>query len=137
MNNVFDLHHKVSQSAGLTSQTIGSNTTTLGEIIDTKGFTALEFLLLSGTLTDGAYAVTLLEALEGDPTMAAATAVSTEETLGDADYALDDDDTAKRIGYIGKQRYVRLSVVSSAVTTGGNLAAVALLGGPAHQPVAD
>ena len=137
MKNVFDMHHSILQEAGLTSQTIDSDTTTLGEIIDTAGFTALEFLLLSGTITDGAYAVSLLEALEGDPTMAAATAVSAEETLGDADFALADDDTAKRIGYVGKQRYVRLSVVSTATASGGVFAGVAIKGNPAHGPVAD
>ena len=137
MNNVFDLHHKTKQLTGLTSQTIDSNTTTLGEIIDTALFTALEFFLLSGTITDGAYAVSLLEAEEGDASMASATAVSAAETLGDADYALADDDTAKRIGYIGKKRYCRLAIASTATTTGGNFAGVAVLGGPAHQPVAD
>lgn len=135
MNNVFDLHHKVSQSAGLTSQTIATDTTTVGEIIDTAGFTVLEFLLLSGTITDGAYAVSMTES--DDSGMSGETAVSAAETLGDADYALADDDTAKRIGYIGKKRYVRLAIVSTATTSGGVFAGIALLGGPAHQPVAD
>lgn len=137
MKNVFDMHSSLLQATALTSQTISTDTTTLGEIIDTAGFTALEFLLLSGTITDGAYAVTLLEAEEGDPTMASATAVSAAETLGDADYALADDDTAKRIGYIGKKRYARLKVVSTATSSGGVFAGVAIKGNPAHGPVAD
>lgn len=135
MKNVFDLHHATKVTPGLTSQTIATDTTTLGEIIDTAGFTALEFAVLSGTLTDGAYAVSLLESDASD--MVGATAVAAAEQLGDADFAIADDDGAKRIGYIGKKRYCRLSVVSTATTAGGVLAAVAVLAGAAHQPVAD
>ena len=133
--HTFDMHHHTKQLAGLTSQTIATDTTTAGEIIDTAGFTALEFFLLSGTVTDGAYAVSLQHG--DDSGLSDVTAVSAEETLGDADFALADDDTAKRIGYIGKKRYVRLSVVSTATTSGGVFAGVAVLGNAAHQPTDD
>lgn len=133
--NVTDLHHHTKQLTGLTSQTIAANATTYGAIIPTAGFTALEFLLLSGTITDGAYAVSLQEG--DDSALADVAAVSAEETLGNADFALTEDDTAKRIGYIGKKAYARLKIVSTAVTAGGVFAGVALLGHAAHQPTAD
>ena len=131
----FDLHHNTKQLTALTSQTIDTDTTTAGEIIDTALFTALEFLLISGTITDGAYAVSLQHG--DDSGLSDVTVVSADETLGDADFALADDDTAKRIGYIGKKRYVRLSIVSTATTTGGLFAGIALLANAAHQPTAD
>ena len=133
--SVNDLHHHTKQLPALTSQTISTDTTTAGAIIDTAGFEACEFLLLSGTITDGAYAVSLQE---GDASnLSDAATVDAAEILGDADFALADDDTAKRIGYIGKKRYVRLSIVSSGTTSGGVFAGIALLGMAAHQPTAD
>lgn len=133
--NIMDLHHSIKVSVGLTSQTISTDTTTLGAIIDMQGFESCEFVLISGTITDGAYAVTLLE--EDAAGMGAATAVSSDHQLGDADFALTDDDAAKRIGYIGKKRYVRLSIVSSATTSGGVFAGVCIQGAAKSQPVAD
>lgn len=135
MNNVFDLHHKIAALIALAQATIGSDTTTTGVIIDTAGYTALEFLLTSGTITDGAYAVSLQHG--DDSGLSDAAAVPAADVLGDADFALADDDTVKRIGYIGGKRYVRLAIVSTAVTTGGAFSATAVLAGAAHQPVAD
>lgn len=133
--HVNDLHHHTAVESALDSQTIGTDTTTLGNIIDTAGFEALEFILQSGTITDGAYAVSLQEG--DDSGLSDAAAVSAEETLGNADFALADDDTAKRIGYIGKKRYCRLAIVSTATTSGGVFSAAAMKGMAAHQPTAD
>lgn len=131
-----DMHHDTKQLTGMTLQAISTNTTTNGEIIDTALFEGLEFLLIAGTITDGAYAVSLEEG--DDSGLSDAAAVSAEETLGDADFADTDDDSSKRIGYIGKKRYVRLKVVSTGVTTGvDSFGAVALLGMAMHRPTAD
>jgi hypothetical protein len=136
MNNVFDLHHQVEQRTALAIAAITTNTTTAGIIIDTANYTALEFLLIAGTVTDGAYAVSLEHG--DDSGLSDAAAVPAAETLGDADIAAADDDASKRIGYIGKKRYVRLSIVSTGVTTGvDGVGAIAVLGGASHQPVAD
>jgi hypothetical protein len=131
----FDMHHDVKQVIALAIAVIDSDTTTAGIIIDTAKFTALEFLLVSGTITDGAYAVSLQHG--DDSGLSDAATVDDAEILGDADFALADDDTAKRIGYVGKKRYVRLSTVSTATTDGGTFGAIALLGNPMHSPVAD
>lgn len=134
--NVFDLHHNCDMRIALANQAIDANGTTVGAIIDTAGFEALEFGFQMGTITDGAYAISLFESDASD--MAGETAVSAEETLGNADFALADDDTAKRIGYIGKKRYVRVKIVATAVTDGVD--AVSGLAIPAfahHEPVAD
>ena len=132
---VFELHHDTEQRTGLDITAISTDTTTAGEIIDTAGFEALEFYLISGTVTDGAYAVSLQHG--DDASLSDAAAVSADETLGNADFAAADDDAAKRIGYIGKRRYVRLSIVSTSTSTGGTIGAVAVLGTPHHAPVAD
>ncbi len=128
-----DMHSNVKEEVALTSQTIATDTTTYGADVDVTGFESCEFILLSGTITDGAYAVSLVAGAAATPT----TAVPAAEQLGDADFALADDDTAKRIGYIGKEPIVRLKIVSTATSSGGVFAAVAVLGNPHHAPIAD
>lgn len=133
--NIQDLHHSVSGVVGLTAQTISTDTTTLGSEVDMLGFEALEFFISSGTITDGAYAVSLVHA---DTTGGTFTAVAAAETLGDADFALADDDIWKRIGYIGKKQFVKLSIVSTVTTTGGVFnGGVAVKAAAKTQPVAD
>jgi len=114
---------------------IASDTTTAGAIIDRKGFESVTFSIISGVLTDGAYAV-LIE--EGDAAnLSDAAAVADADLIGTeaaAGFALADDATAKTIGYIGVKRYVRLSVVTTATTSGGFIAATAILGNPHNAP---
>lgn len=131
-----DLHSNIDDRVAMDPQAISTNTTTVGNIIDTVGYESLEFLITMGTITDGAYAL-LLE--EGDDSgLSDAAAVPAAETLGAlTGFADTDDDSVKRVGSIGKKRYQRLSIVSTGVTTGVNMAqAVAVLGDPKRAPVA-
>lgn len=131
-----DLHHNIAAVLALAFAAIASDTTTSGEIVDTAGYEAIEFILSANTITDGAYAVQIWQS--DDSGMAGAVQVTGDELLGDADFAATDDDTVKRIGSVGKKRYQQLRVVSAGVTTGVDIfGAVAALGAPHHAPVAD
>lgn len=131
-----DLHHNISIILGLALAAISTDTTTSGEIIDTKGFEALEFALMATTITDGAYAVQIWQS--DDSGMSGAVQVTGDELLGNADFALTDDDEVKRIGSVGKLRYQQVRVVSTVTTTGAALfGGPAILGAPHHAPVAD
>ena len=114
---------------------IASDTTTAGAIIDRLGFDAVTFSIISGVLTDGAYAV-LIE--EGDDSgLSDAAAVADSDLIGTealAGFAATDDGVAKTIGYIGVKRYVRLSIVSTSTSSGGFIAATAILGCPHNAP---
>ena len=57
-----DLHSNIKQVVALDSQDITTDTTTVGNVIDTAGFESLEYLIQSGTITDGTYALLLEEA---------------------------------------------------------------------------
>jgi hypothetical protein len=132
-----DIHSNVKTLIALDVGTISSDTTTVGNIIDTAGFEGLEFSIQSGTITDGAYAL-LLE--EGDDSgLSDAAAVPSDNTLGVlTGFAAANDDSVLRVGSIGKKRYQRLSVVSTGTTTGGtNFTAQAILGFPKSGPVAE
>ena len=131
-----DLHSNVDDRLAFGPAAISTDTTTAGDIIDTLGYESLEFIVAMGTITDGAYAFLLHE---GDAAnLSDAALVSADETLGAlTGFALTDDDSTLRVGSIGKKRYQRLSIVSTATTTGVNMAAaVAVLGHPKVAPVA-
>lgn len=135
--NIEDSHHGQANPVNALlahTITISTDTTTLGAEQNMAGFNAITFNLLSATITDGAYAVSLVHS---DETGGTFTPVDAAETLGDADYALADDDTGKRIGYIGKKQFVKLSIVSTATTTGGVFSGLAIKSRALSQPVAD
>jgi hypothetical protein len=137
MNNVFDLHHQIERRVALIIGQITTDTTTLGIIIDTAGFTALEFIILIGFVTDGNYAVGLQHG--DDAGLSDAVAVPSDEILGNADFDEFDDNKTRRIGYLGKKRYVRLSIVSTGIALfeSATLGAMVDLGGSNHQPIVD
>lgn len=133
-----DLHNNVTQKVALNSAAISSNTTTDGAIIDLQGYNACEFVIQSATLTDGTYTPLIEEG--NDAGLSDAATVSTANTFGTiaaATFVSTDDNVAKRIGYrVGSFRYVRLSLVTTGVTTGGTIGAVAVLGTPNEAPTA-
>lgn len=131
----YDLHNSVLQKVALNTSAISTNTTTAGAIIDTAGFESIEFIIQSATLTDGAYAIKLEDG--DDSGLSDAADVSSDLVLGGLpSFADTDDNTVKRVGSISKKRYQRLSIVSTSVTTGGTLSAVAILGNPRVAPTA-
>lgn len=133
----YDLHNNVNGANALDAAAISSNTTTVGNIIDTAGYESLEYFVQSGTITDGAYAFLLEEG--DDAALADAAAVATDELLGDlVGFVAADDNTVKRVGTVGKKRYQRLSIVSTGVTTGVDfMSAIAVQGHPHRGPVAN
>lgn len=120
-------------------QIISSDTTTTGDVIDTKGFNSVTFVFQTGTVTDGDYTVLIEDADESAFNVTNAAVADTyllgTEAGASFDADTDDNDVAK-IGYIGGKRYVRMSVVST--NTGGDASAtiggVCILGHPLDAP---
>lgn len=135
-----DLHSNLAVAVAKTIAAISSNTTTNGSIIDTDGYHSVEFSILSGALTDGSYAPKIEVGNESDLSDAVTVSTDSEKILGTvagATFAATDDNAVKKIGVRADgYRYVRLSIVSTGVSTGGTLGAVALLGHPTIAPVA-
>jgi hypothetical protein len=143
-----DLHSKVQAVNALDYGAITTNTTTTGNEIDTLGFESVEFVIQTGTYTDGDYVVTVDQAADdgaGAPdagTWAALPDISAEvgagATLGGPiNIGAGDSDSVFRIGSVGKERHLRLSIVSTSVTTGTEITAVAILSDPQVKAVAD
>jgi hypothetical protein len=133
----FDLYNDITVTSGLNIGAISTNTTTSGPWIDTLGAYGLTYSILSGTITDGTYTPNLQESDSDAGSHSDASNVSTDFVIGtyaDATFVAADDNTAKKLGYAGKKRYVRLQLVSTGVTTGGTLSASAIVGIPRHAP---
>jgi hypothetical protein len=131
-----DLHNNIKTEVAFNTAAISSDTTTNGAIIDMQGFDSVEFVIQSATLTDGSYTPLLEESDNAD--LSSSNAVADAHLLGTeatAAFALADDNTVKKLGYIGNKRYVRLSLVSASTSTGGTLSAVVVKGHAADRPV--
>ena len=118
--------------------TAGDATLT-SQIIDRAGYESLEFLFLSGTITDSTFTITLYES--DDSGMSGETAVAAGDLLGLSGaatftFVAAGDDLVKKVGYKGTKRYVRAKAVQTGATTGGYLCAVALQHAPRFAPVA-
>ena len=129
-----DLSSKLNPVVALNTQAISSNTTTVGNIIDTKGYNSLDFALVTGTITDGDYALTIEDG--DDSGLSDAATVASDFIVGTLPAFTEDtdDDAVKHCGYVGKKRYVRVSVVSTNVSTGGTVSVLGTLGFPGSAP---
>jgi len=112
---------------------IATSTTTAGSSIDTKGFESLTLFVELGARTDGTF-LPLVQDSDDNSTFAD---VIDQFLIGtEAEASLNTANTVKSIGYVGKKRYVKLSIVSSAVTSGGATAsATAILANASKRPV--
>ena len=132
----YDLKSSISTDVGLNFGSIATNTTTVGNIIDSKGFASLTYSLVTGTVTDGDYAL-IIE--DGDDSALSDAAVVSVTSLVGALPAFDDnadDNKALSVGYIGKKRYVRASLVSTNTASGAVIGVVAIKGHAITKPTA-
>ena len=131
-----DLKTNIQTKIALNVQTINSDTTTDGVIIDTQGFLSLTFIHLSGTLTLGTFTPKIMH---GDAANLSDAAEVTDAFLigteAQAALVAADDNKTKRIGCVGHKRYVRFSDVSTD-SADGLVGAIAILGDPKEMPKA-
>lgn len=133
----FDLHSSVQAVNALDVAAARTDGTDDGNVIDTLGFESLEYIIQTGTITDGTHTV-LLEESDVVTFGGEETVVPAAETLGALPVIVAaDDDTVFRVGSVGKKRFQRLSIVTTGATTGGVTSAVAILGHARTKPVAD
>jgi hypothetical protein len=121
----------------LASATVQTGTTN-GIAIDTQvfnnNFRDVLFVIHSGTLTDGTYAVTVEES---DSSGSGYAAVESWRVLGSLPtFAATDDNVWNSFGVRPTKRYVRAVITATSATTGGVLAATAILGGGSLNPPA-
>jgi hypothetical protein len=111
----------------------------VGTVIDRKGYESLTYLLITGTLSDADATYTVLLE-ESDASGSGFAAVADADLLGTeagAGFTYANDGVTRKLGYIGKKRYTRLTVTPAAADSGNSpIAALALLSRPHLAPVA-
>lgn len=132
----YDMHHNVKDVLALAPQNIAGDGTVNGPVIDLNNFDSAELEALAGAITDGTHTVVLEE--DDNVGFASPTAVAALDILGSLPvFTSAEANTSKRFGYRGHQRYIRVSITSTGVTTGGFFAGGGMLGHPRHAPVAE
>lgn len=125
------LYHDTKHVLGMTSAAITTNTTThAGAAVDLQQTTggdwrSVLFLAIGGTITDGVYT---LKVMDSPDNVTFTDVTDTSMVQGPSSTITATGGTAE-IAYTGNKRYVRLSVVSTAITTGGAISARAILHG--------
>jgi hypothetical protein len=129
-----DLKNDIKSLNALNIQAITTNATTAGVEIDTQGFDSVTFEILTGARTDGTVTPLIQES---DTSGSYAGSVADDDLIGtEANAALSAAQSRSIIGYVGKKQFVKLSLVSTGVTSGLTAGASAILGSAKHNPVA-
>lgn len=129
-------HLKLDEAIAAAAITVSENK--VGNIIDTAGFESITFMYQIGTSTGGATFTPLLESgsiasLSDATNVADVDMIGTEAGATFSSGVADSNKTAK-IGYIGDDRYVRLSVQAGSMTGDSNIAGIVVLGHPRTKP---
>lgn len=133
-----DLHNNVNFKRGISpAAATTDNTAFVSQIVDTQGYGAVEFLILTGSLADvDATFTTLFE--HGDAANLSDAATPTVyELLGTAalaSFLFSDDDKVFKIGYVGAKRYCRVTITPAANSGNAFVAGAWVLGEPILAP---
>lgn len=113
---------------------ISTDTTTNGDIVDTKGYRSVTFLFFCQARTDGTYTPQIQDG--DDSSLSDAAAVADTYLIGtEAAAQMDAANEVFTIGYSGPKRYVRPQIVSASTSSGATIVCVVLLGSPEDAPV--
>lgn len=139
----FHNNHKVVRSISpIAAGTTGTGQT--GKIVDRQGYQGVEFHFMYGTRT-ATNATSVIVVKEGDTT-GAMTSIADADLLGtEANCQLAattpvtsgaSKNVTKRLGYIGKKRYVQVFKMATTISAGIIIGANVVLSHPNNMPVA-
>ncbi len=133
-----DLYNNIDPRRGFSpAAAVADNTAYVSEIIDMRGFKSLVWLIIIGALVDAdATFVVLMEHGDDSGLTDAADVDDSQmdptEAIVSFDFA--DDDSVRKIGYVGEKRYVRLTITPADNTGDAFIAIMALLGDADRRP---
>lgn len=116
MNNR-DLHNTLVYAIADPPVSVADNTAFITSIFDMQDYDALEFLMVIGSLADADATFVVLVEHGDDSGLSDAAAVPDDQLLGteaEAAPLFTDDNSVKKIGYVGDKRYVRLTLTPAA-----------------------
>ncbi|MGZ5000628.1 MAG: hypothetical protein ACXV7F_10025 [Methylomonas sp.] len=135
-----DLHNNIDVKRVISPVSEAGTTALVGQIIDRQGYDSLEYVIATGSIADADATFTVLLEEGDSATLTDAAAVADADLLGTellAGFTFADDDKTRKLGYIGKKRYTRLTITPVANASAALISAVAILGDPANAPTAN
>lgn len=135
-----DLHNKINVKRAISPVSVADNTAQVGQWIDRAGYEGLEFVIATGSIADADATFTVLVEDADASNQSDAAAVTDANLIGTellAGFQFDDDNEARKIGYQGLKRYVRLTITPASNASAAVLCAVALLFWPLSGPPAN
>lgn len=132
------LHQEISASIVIAPTTATDNTPVVGSIIDTRGYGATEFIIVTGTIADNASTLTpSLQSCEvaNCSDAAAVTGRLLAGTIAAASFVGTEDSTVKYLGYVGTRRYLRLTVTPGIASSSAIFRVLAVQGYPLVRPL--
>lgn len=122
-----------------TPTSIGSNTTTASNIIDTQGYDKVTFVVVASAYTDGTFTPAVSESddsgMSGENAVADADLTRLETAAAITAATSNSADNSGKIGYVGSKRYVTCDIVSTGVSSGATVGVLAILENAHNQPV--
>ncbi len=132
-----DLHNNIHPLRALSPVSVADTTAQVCQIIDRQGYQSLEYVISTGSIADADATFTVLLEESDDSGMSGANAVADADLLGTealAAFQFDDDNETRKLGYIGKKRYTRMTITPVANASAALLSVVAVLGNPSVAP---
>lgn len=132
-----DMHSNIKVLSAIAPQAVGTTGAANGKlsgIIDRQGFESVEFVYQSGTSASQADTITPV-VLEADATNGSFTSAADADLLGTEEAITLTAAAAKRVGYRGNKRYLKLRLYGLGTAT-AIVAGAAVLGYPHQKPVA-
>lgn len=135
-----DMMNSIHPVRAISPVSVSDTTAAVSQIIDTRGYDSLTFVILTGSIADADATFAVLVEHDDAAGFGTAVAVPDDDLVGTevlAAFQFDDDNETRKIGYRGNKRYVRLTITPAANASAALIAAVAVLGHPAQAPTAN
>ena len=127
-----DLKSDIKATSGFNNKNITSDGTYNGLHNDLSSVGSVTIFVNSTAYTDGTYTPRITHS---DIQYGSYTAVDSEFLIGSEDEAaIDGANQMKRIGYVGKKRYLKVDIEASGVTTGASVGVSVVYGSLANNP---
>jgi len=137
---MIDLMNQIELRRAISPVSVGDNTPVVSQIIDRANRDALVFAIATGSLADADATFTVLVEDGNVANLADAAAVHDDNLSGTeagASFQFDDDNEVRKIGYLGRKRYVRMTITPANNTGAALISAMAILGSARVLPKSD
>lgn len=134
-----DLHSDIKVSRAISpAAATTDNTAWVSQILDTANYSMHELVICTGSLADADATFTVLLEEGDNSSLSDNAAVDDSDMIGTealASFTFADDNVTKKLGYMGKKRYIRATITPANNTGNAFVAAVWVQSGARKAPI--